>query len=306
MQKTRAGKGSLFLLLACLLALTGTAFCSSEPGSSHKDKVPSKPSLTPKGPELILQPSRAQVLHAVASGATRFEWALQGEGKLSSGDGDTVLYTAPEHGGAIALVSVVAHNQEGASPQSSVLISTAAPPVVRLDTVGIPAGWMASGDTSSMIELSGSPAGRHTGADCIKARYIHRPKQTFAAVMWWPKACGLSGIRDAWSQVKACSCSVDVLKAGNLRSANRMTFWARGERGGEVIEFKVGDDKICPLPGSSSDPLTLTTDWKQYEVDISGLDMKKAVALFTWVATDLHNPNGATFYLDDIQFEGAR
>jgi hypothetical protein len=85
-----------------------------------------------------------------------------------------------------------------------------------------------------------------------------------------------------------------------------VSFWARGEKGGEVAEFKVGDDTLCPLPGRSSDSLTLTADWRKYEIDLAGLDMRRAVGLFTWVATELHNPQGATIYLDDVQFEGTR
>jgi hypothetical protein len=246
----------------------------------------------------------SQSLHAVSPGAMRFEWALQGEGKLSPGDGDTVLYTAPDHGGAIALATVVAHNRDGASPQSSISISTAAPPAVRLDAVGIPGGWMAPRDPTSVINLSSSAAGCRTGADCIEVRY--RAGATWAGVVWWPKACGPSGTPDAWRRARDCSCAIDVLKAGNLRAVNRVSFWARGERGGEVVEFKVGDDTLCPLPGRSSGTLTLTADWRPYDIDLAGLDMRRSVGLFTWTATDLHNPKGATFYLDDVQFEGAQ
>jgi len=308
MIKSRPYKVSPLLLLACSLALTGTAFCSPSPSPAPDDKkAPSKPTLTPTGPELVLQPNMSQTLRAVSPGAARFEWSLHGEGKLSSGDGDRVLFTAPDHGGVVSLVTVVAHNGQGASPQSSITISTAASPAVRLDAIGIPAGWMSGNQSqkpSKVISLNMSKTAYHTGADCIQIGY--KPGAGWAGIVWWPKACGPSGTPDAWSRVKNCSCSVDVLKAGNLRTVNKESFWARGEKGGEVVEFKVGDDTLCPLPGRSSGPLTLTADWKPYNIDLTDLDMKRAVDLFTWVADDLHNPQGATFYLDDVQFEGTR
>jgi len=293
-------------LLACTLVLAGTECCGSASKPVEAEAAaPAKPSLTPTGPELVLQPGAAQTLHSTSPGATRFEWALEGEGKLAPGDGDTVLYTAPDHGGAMALVTVVAHNKEGASPQSSISISTAAtPPAVSLASIGIPAGWMADGDSTAAISLSTGSSGCHTGADCIQITY--RAVGEWAGIVWWPKACGPNGAPASWQRARACSCSTDVLRAGNLHSIGKVSFWARGESGREVVEFKVGDDTLCPLPGRSSGDLTLTADWRRYEIDLGGLDMRRAAALFTWVATKLHNPKGATFYLDDVQFEGAR
>ena len=50
----------------------------------------------------------------------------------------------------------------------------------------------------------------------------------------------------------------------------------------------------------------MTAEWKRYEIDLAGLDMRRAVGLFMWVATDLQNPKGATFYLDNVQFESTK
>ncbi|HEY2292278.1 MAG TPA: hypothetical protein VGM86_16385 [Thermoanaerobaculia bacterium] len=308
MLKSRPYSFLPLLLFACTLVLTRPVFCSPNPLSDPADKkVPSKPTLTPTGPELVLQPNMSQSLHAASRRATHFEWALHGEGKLSTGDGDTALFTAPDHSGAVSLVTVVAHNGEGASPQSSITISTASSPAIRLDAIGIPAGWMSgnpSQNPTRVINLSTSKAGCHTGADCLQLDY--RTGAGWAGIVWWPKACGPSGTPDAWRRVKDCSCAVDVLKAGNFRTISKVSFWARGERGGEIVELKVGDDSLCPLPGHSSGLLTLTADWKPYSINLAGLDMRRVVGLFTWVATDSYNPQGATFYLDDIQFEGTR
>ncbi len=196
---------------------------------------------------------------------------------------------------------------EEASPQSSLSTSAARSAAVRLDALGIPAGWM-SGNPSlnpaSLISLSTSKTGCHTGADCLQIDY--KTGAGWAGIVWWPKACGLSGTPAAWRRVQNCSCAVDALRKGNLRTISKVSFWARGKRGGEIIEFKVGGASLCPVPGRPSGLLTLAADWRPYEISLAGFNMRRAVGLFTWVATDSYNSQGATFYLDDVQLEGTR
>jgi hypothetical protein len=85
-----------------------------------------------------------------------------------------------------------------------------------------------------------------------------------------------------------------------------LTFWVRGERGGEVIECKIGGGDVSPTPGKSTGTITLSRDWAQYQIDLSEINLTNAVGLFLWTATDSNNPQGAVFYLDDIQFKGIR
>ena len=64
-----------------------------------------------------------------------------------------------------------------------------------------------------------------------------------------------------------------------------------------------------PYPDSSprqpaADTLTtLTTQWQQYTIDLTGVDLSYVLGGFAWVANNTANPNGAVFYLDDIQYE---
>jgi hypothetical protein len=97
-----------------------------------------------------------------------------------------------------------------------------------------------------------------------------------------------------------------VLEAGNLSAVNRLTFWARGDRGGEVIEFRIGTEEVLPIPGRSLGGVTLTSTWDQYGIDLEGIDLTNAIGLFCWIAKDSDNRQGAVFHLDDIQFEGVR
>jgi len=106
----------------------------------------------------------------------------------------------------------------------------------------------------------------------------------------------------------------------DLQGATRLTFWARGERGGEKIEFFMGGvgrnpytgEAAKPFPGSTPriPPLgttfTLTTDWRQYIIDLSGADLSYILGGFGWVANAVNNPDGAVFWLDDIHYDKAR
>ena len=71
------------------------------------------------------------------------------------------------------------------------------------------------------------------------------------------------------------------------------------------MEFKIGG-----LTGTYSDsdsasigPLELTTDWQEYTIDLTDLDMSCISGGFCWVTNAMANPDGCTFYLDDIQYE---
>jgi hypothetical protein len=142
------------------------------------------------------------------------------------------------------------------------------------------------------------------GANCIKLTY--RTGGGWGGIYWWPLACGDSGTHEAWERVKSDVCGVNVLQAGNFSAVDSLTFWARGEQGGEVIEFKIGGADVPPMPGRSTGRVSLTSEWQLYSIDLIGKDLTNAAGLFCWIATDANNPDGAVFYLDDIQFEGTR
>ncbi len=92
----------------------------------------------------------------------------------------------------------------------------------------------------------------------------------------------------------------------DLSKANRITFWAKGEKGGERIE----ECKIGGLMGEYSDsdsagigPVILTDKWKQYVIDLKGKDLSYISGGFAWSLNVDVNPDGAVFYLDDIKYE---
>lgn len=110
----------------------------------------------------------------------------------------------------------------------------------------------------------------------------------------------------------------EVPHAGvDLSGATALTFWARGSTGYESIEFFVGGVGRDPYNGQAvtkfpdsmprrpriGTQFRLTTEWQRFSISLSGADLSYVLGGFGWVADTRANPNGAAFYLDDIQFE---
>lgn len=101
----------------------------------------------------------------------------------------------------------------------------------------------------------------------------------------------------------------------DLTGATELTFWARGAGGGEVVDFFVGGVgrnpannepyPDSPYPESatvSKITQTLSASWRQYNIPLAGKDLSYVLSGFGWSAAVANNPNGATFFVDDIEF----
>lgn len=97
-----------------------------------------------------------------------------------------------------------------------------------------------------------------------------------------------------------------------LPGATKATVWARSEKGGEQVVFKVGgiaptnpaNDKTLGF-AVSAPPVTLTTQWAEYTVDFGGAPYNEVLGGFAWVI-NLPTDGSATapivFYLDSIRW----
>ena len=58
--------------------------------------------------------------------------------------------------------------------------------------------------------------------------------------------------------------------------AKRLIFAARGEKGGELIECKMGGitGQYSDSASGTTGPIELTKDWKTYEIDLVGYGLK--------------------------------
>ncbi len=154
----------------------------------------------------------------------------------------------------------------------------------------VPSGYM--GDVADISIDQSSFDNPYSGTTCIKIVYTSDATNgaRWGGVYWQNPA-------NNWG---------DRQGGYDLTGATKLTFYARGEEGGERIEeFKMGG-----VTGMYSDsdiagigPVLLTEDWKKYEIDLRGKDLSYISGGFAW-ATNLDvNPDGVTFYLDEIKYE---
>jgi hypothetical protein len=155
----------------------------------------------------------------------------------------------------------------------------------------IPSGYM--GDYSDITLVPDAMENPHAGTTSIKITYSNKASNgaRWAGIYWQQPA-------NNWGSQE---------NAGfNIAGATKLTFWARGEKGGERIEeFKMGG-----ISGMFSDsgtagigPVVLTPEWTQYTIDVSAKNLTYVIGGFAWSTNLDVNPDGCTFYLDDIRYE---
>lgn len=147
----------------------------------------------------------------------------------------------------------------------------------------IPSGYM--GDTGN-IKMTQDTTNPHGGKTDLKVQYTSG--HGWGGVVWQSPA-------NDWGK-----------KPGgfDLTGAKKLTFWARGEEGGEKVSFSFGildkADFHDTAKGEIKDQ-ELTKDWKQYTIDLAGKDLSQIKTGFVWVLGAKGDP--VTFYLDDITYE---
>jgi hypothetical protein len=91
--------------------------------------------------------------------------------------------------------------------------------------------------------------------------------------------------------------------------ATRVSFWAAGENGGEVVEFKAGgitksrSNKFFDSFEADRGKLVLEKEWRRYEIDLRDTSLAEVIGAFEWNAADNWNKPPLIFYLSDIRYE---
>ena len=234
------------------------------------------------------------ILKKVSVFAFMFAFALQGCG-ASSGSAPNSQYDTEEtpivrseaRGSEASVAANVGAklNKDGVFRMLNIYTDGKAP-----DNHFIPSGWMGDyGDMKFNDKYMTSP---RSGTTSIQIIYNTNATQGARwAGIYWQNPPNNWGTRPG---------------GYDLTGAKKLTFWARGEKGGERLE----EVKIGGITGEYADsdvagigPVVLTTDWQQFTIDLEGKDLSSISGGFCW-ATNLDvNPDGATFYLDDIRYE---
>lgn len=153
-----------------------------------------------------------------------------------------------------------------------------------------PSGWM--GDYGDIKLDDNSKIEPAEGQTCIKIAYSAKAAQgaNWSGIYWQVPP-------NNWG---------DKPGGYDLSNMTRLTFWARGEKGNEKIaEFKVGGitGEYGDSDSASIGPVVLSKEWKKYTVDLKGKNLSHVVGGFCWAASRDDNPDGFTFYLDEIRYE---
>ncbi|MFH1778560.1 MAG: hypothetical protein ABH847_00800 [Candidatus Omnitrophota bacterium] len=158
------------------------------------------------------------------------------------------------------------------------------------DGVYVPSGFM--GDANA-VKLDNRCTERpHSGTYCQKWTYDVTKSQNdkWAGVYWqYPP--------NNWGKKKGY----------DLRGIKKLTFWAKGEKGGECISIKIGGIKEENADALNIEygKIRLTILWKQYTINLYQYqkDLSSVVGGFCWSVDSNDNPQGCVFYLDDIVYE---
>lgn len=148
-----------------------------------------------------------------------------------------------------------------------------------------PSGWM--GNTEKLEMDWESTEDTYTGETSIKVYY--------SAFDNWVGVTWQHPMND-WG---------DLAGGYNLSGAEKLTFWAKGKKGDEVVSFGVGilkdDREFYDTAFAEMKDVKLSDEWKQYTIDLTGKDLRRIKTPFYWTLGSPGIP--ITFYLDDIQFE---
>jgi hypothetical protein len=231
--------------------------------------------------------SRVEVTIPPRDGVYRI-YAIARDGHGNGATANAPILAGDRPGSLQTATSAPATTKPVASPTTTAAAPTALPLIIYSEG-GMPAPYAASGwmGNQSAIKFDDKcTTNPHSGKTCMKAQYT--AGDNFAGIVWQDPP-------NDWG---------DVPGGRDLSGAKKLSFWARGEKGGEKVEFKYGvlpADKKFADSSSGATTVELTKDWKQYEIDLAGKDLSKIKTGFCWVVAGQGEP--VTFYLDDVEYE---
>lgn len=127
----------------------------------------------------------------------------------------------------------------------------------------------------------------HSGKTCLKVSYSS--DGDWSGVMWQHPA-------NDWENSSP--------GGYDLNGAKELTFWARGEKGGEKVKISMGGPLTGTYPNTTSAELgeiALGTAWKQYKLSLAGKDMRRIKNPFTVVVSGCGF--AFRFYIDDVVYK---
>ena len=267
-----------------------------EPGATARVKLAAS---DPEGDALTVEWAlRADPISYETGGDQRPAPRRYRESIMEAGPGGAEL-RMPSRPGAYRLSVVVRDGQGGAAVANLPLHVQGAPgsgpiadavdlPFVVVGDSAVaayaPSGWM--GDFGSLTMDALSREQPRSGVTCMKFTYA-RP-DGWTGVVWQDPP-------NDWGA-----------RAGGLElsGATQLTFWVRGEMGGERVKFGFGiipKDKTFYDTATGEREITLTPGWRRVEISLKGKSLRRIKSGFWWTLAGQGAP--VTFYLDDVRYE---
>jgi Glycosyl hydrolases family 2, TIM barrel domain len=207
----------------------------------------------------------------------------------------------PESGGGYRLFAYVRDGKGGAAVANLPLhvdapvkvpeAKMAALPFVVYNDAGrdkppyVPTGWMGNAKAMKLDEACKTDP--HSGQTCMKFDFT--ASDGWGGIVWQSPPNDWGDKPGGW----------------NLTGAKKLTFWARGEQGGEVASFELGilksDKKFHDSTNAKLEKTTLTTEWQQFTIELTGRDLSRIKTGFVISVGNAGRP--LTIYLDDVQYE---
>lgn len=215
--------------------------------------------------------------------------------------GNIVEFRVPESGGAYRLFAYVSNGKGGAAVANvPFFVDAPVKPMIAPkgelpyflyadsleQKVFVPSGYMGNGTAIEMDEdWRDNPK---IGSKCLRVSY--KAKDQWGGVLWQSPPNDWKG---------------ESPGGLDFSEAKSVEFWARGEKGDEVVSFLVG---VIDGNGMYRDTsrhelkdVKLTKEWKKYRIDLSNSDLSRIKTAFGWSLAS--QGSEVTFYLDDIQYQ---
>lgn len=149
----------------------------------------------------------------------------------------------------------------------------------------VPTGWM--GDTRQIALSPDCSEHPHGGRTCLRAEF--KAPDGWGGVVWQHPSNNWGERPGGW----------------NLTGAKRLSFWARGRLGDEVVTFQFGllgaDKRFRDSGKGELQHARLTTGWRHFTIDVSNCDLSRIITGFAWTVAGQGKP--VVFYIDDVRFE---
>lgn len=157
------------------------------------------------------------------------------------------------------------------------------------------AGWMGESSHGGLLvkiddTFAGKPRPGDDDGKCTRISW--EPRSASWAGLYWQSPAGNWGSQPGRSVV----------------GATKVVFWAAGQNGSEVVEFKAGGLRTQSSPYKDSFAATLgavrlTSAWRRYEISLKGQNLTSVIGAFAWIVRRTNNLGTVTFYLDGIRYE---